>query len=204
MSRDKVRVQLLDEKTGEVLKEVDVLTSADSVLFEDGETFQEKLSSGMLKGDKGETGPQGPQGIKGDKGAQGPQGEKGEAFCIAKTYKSIEKMNEAYGTDSVRIGQFVMIDTGDVNDEDNAKLFVKGESSYTYITDLSGAKGMTGPQGPQGIQGETGPQGPQGIKGDKGAQGPQGEKGDTGETVRIGEEYNLAKSAKLFFKLIKN
>jgi hypothetical protein len=32
-----------------------------------------------------------------------------------------------------------MIDTGDVNIEDHAKLFCKDEDSYRYITDLSGA-----------------------------------------------------------------
>lgn len=57
----KVRVQLLDEKTGSVLEEVDVLTSADSVTFSDGETFQQKLDSGKLKG---QTGPQGPKGTQ--------------------------------------------------------------------------------------------------------------------------------------------
>lgn len=33
---NKVRVQLLDEETGSVLEEVDVMTSADAVSFADG------------------------------------------------------------------------------------------------------------------------------------------------------------------------
>lgn len=59
---DKVRVQLLDQATGEVIKEVDVMTSADAVLFNDGETFQQKLDSGLLKGAKGEAGASGASG----------------------------------------------------------------------------------------------------------------------------------------------
>ena len=59
MALSKVRVQLLNEETGEVIKEVDVLTSAD------GETFQQKLSSGKLKGDKGDKGATGATGTRG-------------------------------------------------------------------------------------------------------------------------------------------
>ena len=36
---NKVRVQLLDQVTGLVLQEVDVLTSANSVSFADGQNF---------------------------------------------------------------------------------------------------------------------------------------------------------------------
>ena len=54
---------------------------------------------------------------------------------------------------------------------------------YVAIPSIQGAKGDTGPQGPQGEQGPKGDTGPQGPKGDTGAQGdtgPQGPKGDTG------------------------
>lgn len=90
------------------------------------------------KGDRGETGERGPQGI------QGPQGAKGDPFTIAKTYQSVAAMNAGFATDNVKEGQFVMIDTGNVNDADNAKLYVKGKTAYSYITDLSGAKGADG------------------------------------------------------------
>lgn len=98
-------------------------------------------------------GPQGPQGEKGDKG---------DPFTIAKVYDSVEAMNRGYATDGVPVGGFVAIETGDVNDEDNAKLYIKGATAYEYLTDLSGAQGLTGPQG------ETGPQGPVGPTGDSG------------------------------------
>lgn len=147
------------------------------------------------KGDPGETGPAGPQGAPGPQGLQGPKGDKGDPFTIAKTYNSVEAMNAGYATDDVAIGSFVVIDTGNVDDPDNAKLYIKGDSAYTYLTDLSGAQGIQGPQGEQGIQGETGPQGEQGVRGDKGnpftyedftpeqlegLKGPKGDKGDTG------------------------
>ena len=54
---------------------------ASMIIFTDGETFQNKLDTGTLKGEKGDTGEQGPQGLKGEKGdtgEQGPQGLKGE------------------------------------------------------------------------------------------------------------------------------
>lgn len=151
MSLKKVRVQLLNELTNEIIEEVDVLTSADSVLFSDGETFQDKLNSGKLKGEKG---------------------DKGDPFSIAKVYNSVSAMNADYSNSEVKIGQFVAIDTGNVNDVDNAKLYVKGLSSYTYLTDLSGADGLQGPQGP------------------KGQQGVQGEKGSQGVSMRFKGEWN--------------
>lgn len=140
------------------------------------------------KGDKGDTGEQGPEGPQ---GATGPQGPAGAAFAIAKTYESVSAMNAGFATDGVLTGQFVMIDTGNVEDEDNAKLYVKGAEAYSYITDLSGATGMTGPQGPQGATGEQGPagaKGDQGDKGDTGEQGPKGEQGPQGEKGETGAQ----------------
>lgn len=148
MAKRKVRVQLLNEQTNEVIEEVDVMTSADSVLFSDGETFQQKLDAGKLKG------------IKGDRG---------DAFSIAKVYSSVSAMNADYNNSEVTLGQFVAIDTGNVNDEDNAKLYVKGLTEYTYLTDLSGADGL---QGPQGIQGK------------------DGQKGNTGTSIRFKGDWN--------------
>ena len=41
---------------------------ASMIVFTDGETFQNKLDAGTLKGEKGDTGAQGPQGLKGSDG----------------------------------------------------------------------------------------------------------------------------------------
>ena len=126
---------------------------------------------GNIKGAKGD------QGEKGEKGDQGIQGPKGDAFAIAKTFASVAAMNSGFATDGVLEGQFVMIDTGNVEDEDNAKLYVKGAEAYTYITDLSGAQGIKGDQGIQGEKGDKGEKGDQGEKGEKGDQGVQGTRG---------------------------
>lgn len=171
--------------------------TADTVWTKQGNFKGPKGDTGATgpQGAKGDTGPtgatgaQGPQGVKGDTGATGPQGAKGDAFAIAKTYASIAAMNADFGGSDVKAGQFVMIDTGNVDDVDNAKLYVKGAAAYTYITDLSGATGMTGPQGPTGAtgpKGATGATGPQGAKGDTGAAGPQGAAGTRGSRWNAG------------------
>lgn len=95
-------------------------------------------------------GNQGVQGDTGSQGPQGPQGPKGDPFTISKVYDSVAAMNAGYATDGVPIGGFVLIDTGNVADEDNAKLYVKGDTSYMYLTDLSGAQGMKGEKGDTG------------------------------------------------------
>ena len=97
--------------------------------------------------------PRGLQGEQGVQGIQGIQGEKGEPFMIKKVYISIAAMQADYSGEDVAVGQFVMIDTGSVEDPDTGKLYVKGVSSWEYICDLSGAQGIQGPQGIQGIQG---------------------------------------------------
>ena len=119
------------------------------------------------KGERGEAGPTGPVGAKGEQGIQGPKGEKGDPFAVAKTYPSVAAMNAGFATDGVKEGGFVVINTENVEDEDNAKLYVKGKSAYTFLTDLSGAQGMKGPQGERGPQGNPGAQGAAGPKGEK-------------------------------------
>ena len=151
------------------------------------------------KGDRGETGAVGPQGAEGAQGPAGQKGEKGDPFSIAKVYKSVAEMNSGYAADGVPQGGFVVINTGNVEDGDNAKLFYKGTVKYEYLTDLSGAQGMTGPKGETGATGKQGPVGPQG---ETGAKGDKGEKGEPGDNVRVGTEYDTAKQTKLFFKIV--
>ena len=73
---------IVDGQTGAVVAEglkknfeaiVDALNGdlkAEQVKFTDGQTFQQKLDAGTLKGEKGDTGAQGPAGAKGDTGAK--------------------------------------------------------------------------------------------------------------------------------------
>ena len=58
----------------------------------------------------------------------------------------------------------------------------QGIQGATGPTGPQGIQGATGPTGPQGIQGATGPTGPQGIQGMTGPTGPQGIQGATGPT----------------------
>ena len=75
------------------------------------------------------------------------KGDTGDAFHIVKTYNSIAAMDsDYYGTD-VQVGEFVMI-VSTVEDPDNAKVYVKGNQSYQFIVDMSGAAGIQGPIGP--------------------------------------------------------
>ena len=145
-------------------------------------------------GPLGPTGPQGKQGVQGRVGPVGPTGAQGESFQIVKIYTSVAAMNMDYSNSAVRVGQFVIINTNNVNDTDNAKLYVKGTKAYNFVTDLSGAQGIQGPKGntgsqgpvgpvgPTGATGATGPQGPQGIQGIQGKQGTQGATGPMGPT----------------------
>ena len=92
-------------------------------------------------------------------------GKDGRSFAISKIYSSVADMNAGFATDGVELGQFVLIDTGNVDDEDNAKMFVKEEGGYSYLSDLSGSAGIQGPEGPTGPVGGPGPIGPQGVRG---------------------------------------
>lgn len=117
------------------------------------------LSLGIPRGPQGIQGVEGPQGEQGIQGIQGPKGDPGEAFKVSKTYASVEAMQAGFPTDGLPNGSFVIIDTGDVEDPDNASLWCKGDSAYVYIADLSGMAGIRGPEGPQGPEGPTGPKG---------------------------------------------
>ena len=76
----------------------------------------------------------------------GQKGERGDSFEIVKTYPSISAMDADFASSSVKEGQFVVI-ASNVEDEDNAKLFIKGSESFNFITDLSGAQGIKGEKG---------------------------------------------------------
>lgn len=71
----------------------------------------------------------------------------GRPFTVARIYSSFAEMEDGCASDGVPLGGFVVIDTGNVEDEENARLYVKGSAGYAYITDLSGAMGIQGPPG---------------------------------------------------------
>lgn len=82
-------------------------------------------------------------------GPIGPVGPQGNPFQVKKTYATIQLMINDY--DNMQINDYVMI-SGNVEQEDNAKLFVKTEQEdpiyrWQYLADFSGASGVVGPQG---------------------------------------------------------
>ena len=124
--------------------------------------------------------------VIGPQGEQGPKGDAGAPFAIKKTYVSIEAMNADYSNEEIKEGDFVIINTGDVSDEDNGKLFIKGATKFDFLVDISGVQGIQGPKGDTGLQGERGEQGLPGQDGAQGPQGPIGPVGAQGEQGPIG------------------
>lgn len=115
----------------------------------------------------------------------------GDAFTIVKTYPSIQAMQDDYNNPEVKTGQFVMIDTGDVENEEDSRLYLKGDTEWKFISDLSGAQGIQGLSAYQ-VAVQHGFEGTEAewlisLKGEKGETGPKGDKGDTGEKGATGE-----------------
>ena len=71
----------------------------------------------------------------------------GKPFKVGKVYNSVDEMNSDFDNPDVEEGDFVVIETGDLEDPDNSKLYLKTETEFKFITDLSGAQGFTGPRG---------------------------------------------------------
>lgn len=149
--------------------QVDVITldegqDASAEIVGDGsEESPYRFIISIPRGYTGVQGPQGIQGIKGDKGEQGIKGEKGDTgergpqgkpFAIAKTYASVEEMELSHAIDGLEIGAIVAI-ASEVNQEDNAKLYVKTAEGYAFLVDMSGARGIQGERGPKGDPGLT-------------------------------------------------
>lgn len=74
---------------------------------------------------------------------------KGDAFSIKKVYASVAELEADTNNTGIAEGDFVLVNTGDVENPDNAKLYVKAKSdagvySYEFLVDMSGAIGFTG------------------------------------------------------------
>ena len=138
----------------------------------------------------GFTGPTGHLGAQGPTGVQGPTGATGKGFSIADTFESINDM-EAHMAE-YDTGEFLLI-SSNTEDPDNGRLYVKlSNGDVRFLTDMSGAQGLTGPTGftgptgPRGLQGPTGHVGPQGPTGALGPIGPTGSTGKQGPTGKVG------------------
>lgn len=141
---------------------------------------------------------------------------KGDAFSIKKVYPSVSDMNADLDNPEIKEGDFVLINTNDVEDPDNAQLYIRTETGFRFLVDMSGAIGFTGktPQfgigtvtkgdDPVASLSEDGtdadgnpkyklnlvlPKGDKGDKGDTGDIGPIGPKGEKGDIGPKGEPF---------------
>lgn len=113
----------------------------------------------------------------------------GDAFTIVKTYPSIQAMEDDYNNPEVKTGQFVMIDTGNVENEEDSRLYLKGNTEWKFISDLSGAQGIQGLSAYQ-VAVQHGFEGTEAewlisLKGEKGETGPKGDKGDPSSDASV-------------------
>ena len=158
MAKKKVQIQLLNEKTGAVIEDVDPLTSADAVTFTDGETFQQKYDSGKLRGQTGAT------------GAAGAKGANGTTFTPTVSSAGVLSWSN----------------NGGLNNPTSVNIKgPQGERGATGAQGPQGVKGDAGTQGPRGLQGATGPQGPKGDKGDTGETVRVGTSYNTAQQVKL-------------------
>ena len=126
----KVRVQLLNESTGAVEEEVDVLTSAECVTFADGETFEQKLAAGKL------TGPKGDPGQTGQTGKPGANGADGATWLFGTAVPSTQG----------KTGDFYL-------NTSNFDVYSKATGSWVKTGNIKGATGERGTTGATGAKG---------------------------------------------------
>ena len=68
----------------------------------------------------------------------------GKSFKIMKVYDSVASMLNDYNTGDVEVGEFVWINTGHVEDPDDTKLYLKTDTEWQLVGDLSGNQGIQG------------------------------------------------------------
>lgn len=68
----------------------------------------------------------------------------GDVFTYKKEYPSVEAMEADWGTADVKLGEYVLINTNDVEDPDDAKVYLKTQNGWKFIVDLSGMQGIQG------------------------------------------------------------
>lgn len=220
----KVRVQLYDENDN-LIGDVDVLTSADCVTFSDGETFQQKLDAGKLKGAQGIKGATGAAGAAatiaigtvttGAAGSNAVVTNAGTAndavfnFTIPKGATGNKGENGQRGSQAftgtgitgTNTNAAVFSDSG-VSSALVGDLYINTSTGNLYQCTLSGAASVANWVYKGTFKGPTGAQGPAGANGAPGAKGDKGDKGDPGDTIRVGSSFASAQQRKLFLKVI--
>lgn len=222
----KVRVQLLNESTGAVEEEVNVLTSAECVTFADGETFEQKLAAGKLTGPKGDPGKTGANGSDGADGATwlfgtavpSTQGKTGDFYLKTDTFDVYSKATGSWvKTGNIKGATGERGTTGETGAKgvsmrvlgawSNSTAYVNN-SAYIDIVTYSGntyaCKTSNTGQTPTNTTYWTliAQKGATGAKGADGSDGAPGPKGDPGDTVKVGTDLSTATQKKLFFKIV--
>ena len=171
--------------------------NASQITFNDGQSFQDKLNNGTLKGDKGDKGNDGAVGPQGLQGETGPAGKDGITPDMSQYYTTTQtdtKISEAIANASLNGGKVDLSSYATTESVDKKIAAIQLTPGPQGEKGDKGDTGATGPQGPKGDTGETGPQGPAGVdgtpgqKGDKGEVGEQGPKGDTGPAGKNGAD----------------
>lgn len=158
-------VLLEDNKTSEDLGLLQKETgNTKDIIFEDGESLQDKYIDGGIAGPEGPMGPIGPQGPQGERGPQGEKGDPGEPGP-----------------------QGVQGEPGEPGAQGE-----RGLTGDQGPQGPMGEVGPMGPEGPKGDKGDVGPEGPVGPKGDSGPQGEPGVQGPMGPQGERGRSFNLA------------
>ena len=160
-------------------------TNVITIAFSDGSTKDIAVKNGS-RGSTGPAGAAGPQGPAGATGAAGTNGTSASWFTGTAVTGTDNSAETVFGSKSGDM--YLNTSTGNV-------YRASGVNSWSYVCNIKGAVGATGPKGDtgatgatgaQGPKGDTGATGPQGAKGATGATGPQGPKGDTGATGATG------------------
>ena len=68
----------------------------------------------------------------------------GDAFTYKKEYPSVAAMEADWDTADVKLGEYVLINTNDVEDPDDAKVYLKTQEGWKFIVDLSGMQSIQG------------------------------------------------------------
>lgn len=227
----KVRIQLYDGND-KLIGDVDVMTSADSVTFADGETFQQKLEAGKLAGPAGATGPKGATGATGASATiavgtvtTGVEGSSATVNNVGSSNAAILDFTIPRGKSGTQgpkgdtgaagqRGSQAYAGTGITGTSTTAAIFSGSGISTALVNDIY-FNTSTGNFYQCTVSGAAstakwvykgsfkGPKGDTGATGPKGATGLQGIKGDPGDTVRVGTDYATSQQRKLFFKVVE-
>ena len=167
---------------------------ADSVTFEDGETFQQKLNEGKLTGPagkdgaQGKTGPSGSAGKDGEDGADGAPGSQWYSGTALTGTSTSSDVSSASLTGTYRVGDY----------------YLNSSYGYVYRCNTAGTgntakwryqgsiRGATGSRGPAGADGNDGPQGPAGPAGPAGKDGNANIEASTVD-IEVGSELETGK-----------